>query len=493
MCSPGPRSQRVANEQPAAEHGADFSRQSSSRRPRVSSAGSSMLFADKQALERQLEVDLLNIRQRELDHYVHCCLTLSAPAALIAGFAYTGLSSEIPEADANLPHFWIAEGLYYVSALAAMVFEVAAVVKATLIALLGPHLALRGPPGSVARAVEQMEPAYMRALKYFWCGLFCFHISAALTVWLRAELTLAFTMALLILATTTVIGADIRLTLSAFHLPSGQAVTGGFDFTPDRSGRKLGVLRQPSTLTSRSLIARMQSPSRARTINAAAKARARSPPGSERSRRARKATAAPSGFSAPFFMRGATGYPRGGLVPRPAAGGGSERPAAAPWAVPGDGRSAQQPAAARARAAAASCEYDLATAAGRPQAGPAGSSGHAAPPGASRIGKALPDAAPDATAAAALGCPACAVHASCSSSFSAVAAKPPPRGLMTRTVHTAAAGVEREPRPLHAVPTPGLPPATRWDCETARPSACSQPQQMTSADAAGISSRRGRV
>lgn len=50
-----------------------------------------MLFADKRALERQLEVDLIAIRQKELDHYTHCCLTLSAPAALLAGFAYTAL------------------------------------------------------------------------------------------------------------------------------------------------------------------------------------------------------------------------------------------------------------------------------------------------------------------------------------------------------------------------------------------------------------------
>jgi len=187
-----------------------------------------MLFADKRALERQLEVDLLDIRKKELDLYTHCSLTLSAPAALLAGFAYTGLSQiDLPE---DTPRE--IEMLYYLSVLAAMVFEVAAVVKATLVALLGPHLALRGPPGAVTRAVTSMEPSYYAALRYFWMGLAAFHISAGLTIWMRARRDVGIVAAVFILATSLAISNDIRRTLKAFHLEKERITTG--DFSPSQ-------------------------------------------------------------------------------------------------------------------------------------------------------------------------------------------------------------------------------------------------------------------
>ena len=60
-----------------------------------------MLFADKNALRTQLKVNMLRIRERELLYYTNNCLAISTSAALLAGFAWYGLT-EVPfDSNAN--------------------------------------------------------------------------------------------------------------------------------------------------------------------------------------------------------------------------------------------------------------------------------------------------------------------------------------------------------------------------------------------------------
>ena len=54
-----------------------------------------MLFADKNALRTQLKVNMLRIREREMQYYTQNCLSISTSAALLAGFAWYGLT-EVP-------------------------------------------------------------------------------------------------------------------------------------------------------------------------------------------------------------------------------------------------------------------------------------------------------------------------------------------------------------------------------------------------------------
>lgn len=51
-----------------------------------------MLYADKRALETNLKVNLLAIREKELNYYSQNCLAVGTQAALLAGFAYSGLT-----------------------------------------------------------------------------------------------------------------------------------------------------------------------------------------------------------------------------------------------------------------------------------------------------------------------------------------------------------------------------------------------------------------
>ena len=102
-----------------------------------------MLFADKNALRTQLKVNMLRIRERELTYYTNNCLAISTSSALLAGFAWYGLT-EVPfdsNSDAAI------QTMYLVVTTLIMGLELLTVVNATLCAILGPGLALRGPDG----------------------------------------------------------------------------------------------------------------------------------------------------------------------------------------------------------------------------------------------------------------------------------------------------------------------------------------------------------
>lgn len=301
-----------------------------------------MLHADKAALLNQLEVELIEIRQKELNHYTHCCLTLSAPAALIAGFAYTALVQVVMPEDVHP----VAEALFYASVIGAMVAEVAAVVKVTLVALCAPHLALRGPSGSMHTAVDAMRPAFFQGMQYFWVGLACVHVSGGVVVFLSAQHRLVpFLACAFLLITTAVITYDIRSTIRTFHVPKRSAVDG--KFSPEPSG-----LRSGAATTASSLIRKLEVPQAHRQRTPAQ----RSPPPAGRMPRLRAA------------LRLGAEEGTQGLLPsgaqEQAQTGVQLQPAGASKAPPGPSALAQPPAAPRPPPRAQAQSHGLATSAG---------------------------------------------------------------------------------------------------------------------------------
>ena len=56
-----------------------------------------MLFADKRALQTNLKLELLEIREKELNYYSTNCSNLSFLASIFAGFASTALMTHVPK------------------------------------------------------------------------------------------------------------------------------------------------------------------------------------------------------------------------------------------------------------------------------------------------------------------------------------------------------------------------------------------------------------
>ena len=181
-----------------------------------------MLFADKNALRTQLKVNMLRIRERELTYYTNNCLAISTSSALLAGFAWYGLT-EVPfdsNSDAAI------QTMYLVVTTLIMGLELLTVVNATLCAILGPGLELRGPDGSMHNAVQGMTTHYRFTLTCFSLGLICF-ISPLLYSWMQFDWTLALRACSRLLP--FILQRHWWRVYKRFRLPSDSAVTGAFN------------------------------------------------------------------------------------------------------------------------------------------------------------------------------------------------------------------------------------------------------------------------
>jgi len=195
-----------------------------------------MLYADKNALRTALKVSMLRIRERELLYYTNNCLSISTSAALLAGFAWYGLT-EVPfDEGANV----YTQTLYLVVTTLIMGLELLTVVNATLCAILGPGLALRGPDGSMHDAVQGMMIHYRFTLACFTGGIIFFMVSALLYAWMQFSWELAVPMTLVIIYFLHKINGYFWRIYNRFKLPADNVVTGAFNVTQDMMNSSAG-------------------------------------------------------------------------------------------------------------------------------------------------------------------------------------------------------------------------------------------------------------
>ena len=125
-------------------------------------------FRAQNDLQTQLKLHLLQIEERELVYFTENCYNIGTQAALLAGFSFSALMQA--SAIAGTMNKGIQGGWATMTVLA-MVFEIMALVKATQLAITGPGLALRGPEGSMTRAISVMRIEYRKIGQLFYLGL----------------------------------------------------------------------------------------------------------------------------------------------------------------------------------------------------------------------------------------------------------------------------------------------------------------------------------
>ena len=133
-----------------------------------------MLYADKRNLEVSLQVAMLRIRDKELVFYTENLMAIGTQAALMSGFAYMAIimTAFPPECNTALKVCFLC------STTAAMSLELMTVGGSMIAAIYGPGLALRGPDGSMHRAVDGMVLEYKLAFLIFVTGLGLFIMSS---------------------------------------------------------------------------------------------------------------------------------------------------------------------------------------------------------------------------------------------------------------------------------------------------------------------------
>ena len=183
-----------------------------------------MLYADKRALQTNLKVNLLEIREKELNFYANNCLTVGTQAALLSGFAATALLTPVPREP-----LWL-HVVYLLFSVISLSMQLLTVVSTTLLAMLAPGLALRGPDGSMNTAVDSMIDEYRLAFFSFVFGLLALHASLVSFAWLAGfETQHAVVLTVCVLFSAWLILRYIRKVLHLFQLPPGKAVTGKFE------------------------------------------------------------------------------------------------------------------------------------------------------------------------------------------------------------------------------------------------------------------------
>ena len=122
-----------------------------------------MLYADKAALENRTKVKLLSIRERELALYTNNCRTVGTVSALMAGIAYSALIYTKMAYFQESPLF---QQFFYICGLVmVMCLSLRNVFGTTMLTMLGPGKALRGPDGSMHSAVDGMLDSFEGIVK----------------------------------------------------------------------------------------------------------------------------------------------------------------------------------------------------------------------------------------------------------------------------------------------------------------------------------------
>lgn len=133
-----------------------------------------MLHADKQALENNLKVRLIYIREKELNFYTQNCRAVGTQAALMAGFAYSAII--YTKMDYFQQAHWIVKTFYCTMLTMTMCSAILVLTITTLLAMCGPGLALRGPEGSIHKAVDEMRVEYRMAFYLLIGTIVLFHV-----------------------------------------------------------------------------------------------------------------------------------------------------------------------------------------------------------------------------------------------------------------------------------------------------------------------------
>ena len=112
-----------------------------------------MQKAQQSLLLQSINMQVLNIRQQELNYFSNVYNTYSFQAALVAGSVTNGFEQVLTQ-PANIPR--ALKSLYWITSALSMAFSIHCMAATAFIMIYGPGQALRGPLGSMSTAVKGM-------------------------------------------------------------------------------------------------------------------------------------------------------------------------------------------------------------------------------------------------------------------------------------------------------------------------------------------------
>lgn len=216
-----------------------------------------MLYAQKNNLHASLQVDLLSVRSRELSYYYTNLRLIGASSALLSGFAFGIVASH----SSNSMLSWIQdytaqagysviqpfvlitrfplnsmqiievvlEILYMVCTIAAMGLTIFTLYICLLLSIGGPGLALRGPEGSVDKAIFGLAKGARMVIQAFTFALNLFIISVLIQSFLTFHLIASIVCATFLVYYLYVIQRHAKGLVKTFNIKPQEVVTGRFE------------------------------------------------------------------------------------------------------------------------------------------------------------------------------------------------------------------------------------------------------------------------
>jgi hypothetical protein len=223
-----------------------------------------MLYASKRELHASLALEILGVREQELGYYTANINNIGLQASLLAGFAFSTLSSHNSlevlswiEQPVDQPFVIIdfavgqtsaqeakvlLEILYLISTISAMGSTLYTLYVCLITSILGPGLALRGPEGSVDRAVLGLARVNRKVIGSFAFALDLFQFSILVSSFLNFHLISALVCACFSIYYMVRIRRYRNLLATEFMINPGLIVTGRFE--DDGEGRQVSVAEQ---------------------------------------------------------------------------------------------------------------------------------------------------------------------------------------------------------------------------------------------------------
>jgi len=153
-----------------------------------------MLKAETDALLQSQNIGVLQTRQAELEYFVSVFNSIGTQAALIAGFSISSLTG----IDLTGQPLDAAKALYFLLSTFTLCFSSHCILTTVFTVVCGPGLALRGPPGSMVRAVDGMLAERDQIFNAFVYSIATFAGATAATFWVIMENTIALVCTVLI-------------------------------------------------------------------------------------------------------------------------------------------------------------------------------------------------------------------------------------------------------------------------------------------------------
>ncbi len=154
-----------------------------------------MIYAGQKALFQEQNQKVLDIRQAELDYFIHFYTNVITQIAIILG-SVIGSASNIKEHDDS----YALSDAFYFSAAVTFGLGMHVLICATFIVVLAPNLALHGPIGSMISSVDGMIQEKEHVFLAFLACLISWSINQILMFWLLMTDAVATVSTIMLLA-----------------------------------------------------------------------------------------------------------------------------------------------------------------------------------------------------------------------------------------------------------------------------------------------------